>query len=93
MTLCVIAFLVFNFYLFPYLFVDLPIIFGPFNLTIHFLQISKLVTEINAFISITMIHFLRLFARRSVTVSVTTLMSTVTGVQLSILIYKHSKRC
>ena len=68
----------FNFYLFPDLFVDLSIIFAPFKGTILFLQISQLVREFNAFISITMIHLLRLFARRSVTVSVTTLMNTVT---------------
>ena len=68
----------FNFYPLPYLFADLSIIFGLFKRTIRFLQISQLVKEINAFISITMIHLLRLFARTSVTVSVTTLMNTVT---------------
>ena len=60
------------------IFFDLSLIFGPFKRTNCFLQISLLVTEINDFISITMIHLLRLFARRSVTVSVTTFMNTVT---------------
>ena len=52
----------FNFHLSPYLFIDLSIIFGPFKRTMRLLQISKLVTEINAYTCITMIHLLRLFA-------------------------------